>query len=152
MPAMHTAIPCTGITVDQAVSTVHVQLGAGEAPKLDLWQTWNRYILIPLAYFYPSWDYLYSCVIYAFVLLLSSGNQLRAVALPTEVGMRIGMRQVCRHLLFLVPFLQRLALLCHRHWRSCSAYQWLGHFRLCVRYVRIQTRLHKKLHHPSPIH
>ncbi len=38
MPAMHTAIPCTGSTADQAVSTVHVQLGAGEAPKLDLWQ------------------------------------------------------------------------------------------------------------------
>ena len=41
MPAMHTAIPCTGSTADQAVSTVHVQLGAGEAgageaPKLDL--------------------------------------------------------------------------------------------------------------------
>ncbi len=33
---MHTAIPCTGITADQAVSTVHVQLGADEAPKLDL--------------------------------------------------------------------------------------------------------------------
>jgi hypothetical protein len=36
MPVMHTAIPCTGSTADQAVSTVHVQLGAGEAPKLDL--------------------------------------------------------------------------------------------------------------------
>ena len=35
---MHTAIPCTGSTADQAASTVHVQLGAGEAPKLDLWQ------------------------------------------------------------------------------------------------------------------
>ena len=28
MPVMHTAIPCTGSTADQAVSTVHVQLGA----------------------------------------------------------------------------------------------------------------------------
>ncbi len=38
MPAMHTAIPCTGSTADQAVSTVrvHVQLGAGEALVLDL--------------------------------------------------------------------------------------------------------------------
>jgi hypothetical protein len=33
---MHTAIPCTGSTADQAVSAVHVQLGAGEALKLDL--------------------------------------------------------------------------------------------------------------------
>ncbi len=36
MPVMHTAIPCTDITADQAVSTVHVQLGAGGAPVLDL--------------------------------------------------------------------------------------------------------------------
>ena len=36
MPVMHTAIPCTGSTADQAVSTVHVQLSAGEAPILDL--------------------------------------------------------------------------------------------------------------------
>jgi hypothetical protein len=36
MPVMHSAIPCTGSTADQAVSTVHVQLGAGEAPILDL--------------------------------------------------------------------------------------------------------------------
>ena len=28
MPVMHTAIPCTGNTADQAVNTVHVQLGA----------------------------------------------------------------------------------------------------------------------------
>ncbi len=28
MPDMHTAIPCTGSTVDQTVSTIHVQLGA----------------------------------------------------------------------------------------------------------------------------
>ncbi len=28
MPDMHTAIPCTGSTVDQIVSTIHVQLGA----------------------------------------------------------------------------------------------------------------------------
>ncbi len=28
MPVMHTAIPCTGSTADQAVSTVTVQLGA----------------------------------------------------------------------------------------------------------------------------
>ena len=28
MPVMHTAIPCTGSTADQADSTVHVQLGA----------------------------------------------------------------------------------------------------------------------------
>ncbi len=27
---MHTAIPCTGNTADQAVSTVHVQLGAAK--------------------------------------------------------------------------------------------------------------------------
>ncbi len=38
MPVMHTAISCTGSTADQAVSTVHVQLGVGEAPILDLWQ------------------------------------------------------------------------------------------------------------------
>jgi hypothetical protein len=25
---MHTAVPCTGSTADQAVSTIHVQLGA----------------------------------------------------------------------------------------------------------------------------
>ncbi len=30
MPVMHTAIPCTGSTADQAVSTVHVQLGAAK--------------------------------------------------------------------------------------------------------------------------
>ena len=30
MPDMHTAIPCTGSTADQAVSTVHVQLGAAK--------------------------------------------------------------------------------------------------------------------------
>ena len=30
MPGMHTAIPCTGSTADQAVSTVHVQLGAAK--------------------------------------------------------------------------------------------------------------------------
>ncbi len=36
MPVMPTAIPCTGSTADQAVSTVHVQLGVGEEPKLDL--------------------------------------------------------------------------------------------------------------------
>ncbi len=28
MPDKHTAIPCTGSTVDQTVSTIHVQLGA----------------------------------------------------------------------------------------------------------------------------
>ncbi len=28
MPDMYTAIPCTGSTVDQTVSTIHVQLGA----------------------------------------------------------------------------------------------------------------------------
>jgi hypothetical protein len=28
MPDMHTAIPCTGSTVDQTVSTIHIQLGA----------------------------------------------------------------------------------------------------------------------------
>ena len=36
MPDMHTAIPCTGSTVDQTVDAVLVQLGTGEAPKLDL--------------------------------------------------------------------------------------------------------------------
>ena len=30
MPGMHTAIPCTGSTADQADSTVHVQLGAAK--------------------------------------------------------------------------------------------------------------------------
>ena len=30
MPVMHTAIPCTGNTADQAVSTVHLQLGAAK--------------------------------------------------------------------------------------------------------------------------
>ncbi len=30
MPDMHTAIPCTGSTADQAVSTIHVQLGAAK--------------------------------------------------------------------------------------------------------------------------
>ncbi len=30
MPVMHTAISCTGSTVDQAVSTVTVQLGAAK--------------------------------------------------------------------------------------------------------------------------
>ncbi len=30
MPDMHTAIPCTGSTADQAVSTVHVQLDAAK--------------------------------------------------------------------------------------------------------------------------
>ncbi len=30
MPVMHTAIPCTGNTADQAVNTVHVQLGAAK--------------------------------------------------------------------------------------------------------------------------
>ncbi len=36
MPVIHTAVPCTGSTADQDVSTVRVQLGAGEAPILDL--------------------------------------------------------------------------------------------------------------------
>ncbi len=30
MPDMHTAIPCTGSTADQAVSTIHVQLDAAK--------------------------------------------------------------------------------------------------------------------------
>ena len=30
MPGMHTAIPCTGSTADQAVNTVHLQLGAAK--------------------------------------------------------------------------------------------------------------------------
>ena len=30
MPVMHTAIPCTGNTADQAVRTVHLQLGAAK--------------------------------------------------------------------------------------------------------------------------
>jgi len=30
MPDMHTAIPCTGSTADQAVSTIHVQLGTAK--------------------------------------------------------------------------------------------------------------------------
>ncbi len=30
MPVMHTAIPCTGSTADQAINTVTVQLGAAK--------------------------------------------------------------------------------------------------------------------------
>ncbi len=41
MPSMHTAIPCTGSTADQAVSTVHVQLGAAKHLTRPLTERWG---------------------------------------------------------------------------------------------------------------
>ena len=41
MPVMHTAIPCTGNTADQAVSTVHLQLGAAKHLTRPLRLPWQ---------------------------------------------------------------------------------------------------------------
>ena len=52
MPGMHTAIPCTGSTADQAVSTVHVQLGAAKHLTRPLTQYYNKVLYI-LKYYIP---------------------------------------------------------------------------------------------------
>ncbi len=48
MPDMHTAIPCIGSTADQAVSTIHVQLGAAKhltRPLTDIVSSTLRVLL-----------------------------------------------------------------------------------------------------------
>jgi hypothetical protein len=49
MPVMHTAIPCTGNTADQAVNIVHVQLGAAKHLTRPLTHAW---VAVPLRYRY----------------------------------------------------------------------------------------------------
>ena len=57
---MHTAIPCTGSTADQADSTVHVQLGAAKHLTRPLTLKWRNFFVITDFFKYNGFFFYYN--------------------------------------------------------------------------------------------